>query len=181
MSLIYEQLEEEGARAFAAFVLYRDSGSGRSLEAVSQQTEKNMSLIRRWSSEYSWVARCRAWDMEQDRIRRDAHLKSVAEMADRHAKIAMRLQEKVIQRLKELDPMELSPREISAWIDTAVKIERLSRGVNTDSVKQEITGANGGAVDVVVSTIPTPEELSEVINTLVQAGVVSEYNNPRND
>lgn len=178
MPLMYEQLEEEGPRAFEAFVIYRDMGLGRNLESVSKQVDKNMSMIRRWSAEYNWVARCRAWDAEQDRVKREAQTREIVEMAKRHAAIAVRLQEKLVRRLQDLDPMELTPKEVSTWLETAVKIERLSRGVSTDSVRQEVVGADGGAVELsVVQKPPTAEEMAEVMNTLIQSGVITDVAN----
>ena len=60
-------------------------------------------------------------------------------MAERHAKLAMAFQQRVAQRLQEIDPAELSPADMARWLDIATKLERLSRGEPTEIGKQEIS------------------------------------------
>lgn len=172
MPLIFEQQEEEGARAFEAFCIYRDAGASRSLEMVSRSLEKNPSLISRWASDYQWSVRARAYDMEQDRLRRQAFADAIKEMAERHAKIAVRFQAKLLKRLENLDPEEIQAKDMARWLETAVKIERLSRGVSTDNIHQEITGADGAPLEVQITKPLQPEEVADVISTLIEAGVI---------
>ena len=68
----FERLEKESAKAYQAFVAYRDLPMGeRSLTTVSQQLKKSRSLCARWSTQFRWIGRARAWDNEQDRQRRN--------------------------------------------------------------------------------------------------------------
>ena len=53
-------------------------------------------------------------------------------MAERHAKLAMAFQQRVAQRLQQIDPAELSPSDMAKWLDIATKLERLSRGEPTE-------------------------------------------------
>lgn len=173
MSLdIYTQMDDESPRAFEAFAIYRDMGPARHLDAVATKVDKNLSLIRRWSSDYSWVTRARAWDAENDRVKRDAQTKVVQEMSERHAKIAVGFQNKVIQRLQNLDPDELSARELAQWLDISVKIERLSRGANTELVRNEITGLDGEPI--LIEKPRDAKEMAEIINTLIEAGALDQ-------
>jgi len=53
-------------------------------------------------------------------------------MVERHTKEAMALQQKALERLKSLDPNELSTRDVLNYLMEAMKLERLSRGEPTE-------------------------------------------------
>ena len=58
-------------------------------------------------------------------------------MSARHADYSLQIQEKAIEALNFINPEELKPNDLIKWLDIAVKIERLSRGVSTENIKQE--------------------------------------------
>src|SRR5436305_1600303 len=66
----------------------------------------------------------------------------IEEMVARHAKQARALQFKAIERLAQLDPMELRPLELLAFVVQACKLERLALGEPTVSVesRSQVTG-----------------------------------------
>jgi len=51
----------------------------------------------------------------------------------------MAFQQRIAQRLQEIDPAELSPADMARWLDIATRLERLSRGEPTEIGKQEVT------------------------------------------
>lgn len=55
----WERQEGESDKAFAAFRIYLEMGSKRSIAAVSQECTKSVSLIKRWSKRWSWQVRVR--------------------------------------------------------------------------------------------------------------------------
>lgn len=131
----WERQPGEPTRAYAAFCLYRDMpASERSLRAVAgrlygpNRTTKVPKTLARWSARWRWVERAAAWDEEQDRRAREAQLKAIQEMRERHAREAMALQQKALQRLKDMDPNELSPEAVLRYFVEAAKLERVSRG-----------------------------------------------------
>lgn len=133
----WTRMKNESSRAYHAFCIYRDLGPQRSLEKVREELRKegkriSKTLIFRWSTKYNWVERATAYDDYLDEIKRAEQEKAIKEMAERHAKIAMAVQQKVIERLKELDVSELSPSDMIRWLDVAIKVERLSRGEPTE-------------------------------------------------
>ncbi|MBC7340903.1 MAG: hypothetical protein H5U02_00355 [Clostridia bacterium] len=136
---LWERQKGESRKAYQAFCAYRDMGPARSLAKVSQQLRKSKVLLQRWSVRWSWVARAEAWDDELDRRAREAQEQARLEMVDRHARAAVAFQQRVLERLAELDPSELSPGDLVKWFDVAVKVERLSRGEPTEIGKQEVT------------------------------------------
>src|SRR5439155_20196404 len=160
----WDQLPSETAKAYAAFCLYRDQGPQRSIEEASRVYHDRGSLhetatpshrkrrasgqIGRWAQRWNWSARARAWDEELDKVRRQKQVEAVAEMAERHVKEALMLQNKAVERLRQLRPEELKPRDTLSYLVEAVKLERLARGEPTERVAEE-------------HSFPNVEELSD--------------------
>ena len=99
----WERLEGEGVKAYEAFSVYLELGEERSIRAVAKQLNKSTTLIGRWSRTYQWVERTAAYDVD---IQRKAHAQAVKKrrkMANRHISIALKLQEKALQALKDMD------------------------------------------------------------------------------
>ncbi|KAB2328944.1 hypothetical protein F7731_23615 [Cytobacillus depressus] len=136
----YERREGESAKAFEAFVKYRNMGIERSLTKVSQELGKSTTLLSRWSSQWDWVERVKAYDMEMDRQALMQEEKKRKEMVKRHAALATSFQSKVLERVRNLNPAELSTNDLIRWFEISVKIERLSRGEPTDISSHEHGG-----------------------------------------
>ena len=51
-------------------------------------------------------------------------------MGERHAREAMALQQKALQRLQAMNPMELSAAEVRQYLVQAATLERLARGAS---------------------------------------------------
>lgn len=130
MAEIWERLPGESSKAYEAFCIYRDLGVDRSIEKTAKSRLKpgSYSWLRNWSSKYNWVERARAYDDYLEREKRKEQEKAILEMVERHTKEAMALQQKALERLKSLDPNELSTRDILSYLMEAIKLERLSRG-----------------------------------------------------
>ena len=130
MAEIWERQKNESSKAYAAFCVYRDLGPERSLEKVRQNLDKprTRKWLGDWSVKYNWVERAQAYDDYIERKKREEKENAILEMAERHAKLAMAFQQRVAQRLQQIDPAELSPSDIAKWLDIATKLERLSRG-----------------------------------------------------
>ncbi|MCL6611189.1 MAG: hypothetical protein K6T66_06590 [Peptococcaceae bacterium] len=141
MAEVWERQPGESSKAYAAFCVYRDLGPERSLEKALQNLSKKRAKwqLWQWSSKYNWVARCQAYDDYIERRKREEKERAILEMAERHARLAVAFQQKVVERLRELNPAELEPRDLSKWLDIAVKVERLARGEPTEIGKQEVT------------------------------------------
>jgi hypothetical protein len=153
MAAAGEPLPGESAKAYAAFCLYRDLGPRRSVEEASRLYHGTQprdgtgpkagrkpgasGLIRRWAQRWDWRARAAAWDLEGERVKRRRQVEAVEEMAERHAKEALMLQNKAVERLRQLRPEELKPRETLAFLVEAAKLERLARGEPTERVAEE--------------------------------------------
>lgn len=139
----FERQEGETTKAFEAFAKYRDLGLERSIRKVARELSKSDTIIKRWSSKWDWVERVKAYDMEMDRQALIQEEKKRKDMAKRHANLATVFQQKVLERLKAINPAELSTSDLVRWFEISVKIERLSRGESTDITSLE----HGGEVN----------------------------------
>ncbi len=105
--LAWERQEAESSRAYEAFSLYRDMGSGRSLAKVGQSLGKSVKLMERWSVEHSWVDRVEALEARDEMLRREAveeHVQAGAE--DRARREAALLDRGLGVREKAMDMAE---------------------------------------------------------------------------
>ena len=134
MTEIFERLPDESSKAYQAFCEYRDMGADRSIRKLAQARGKPTSTkwLCHWSAKHNWVERARAYDDYLEQEKRKEQEKAILEMVERHAKEAMALQQKALERLKSLDPNELSTRDVLNYLMEAMKLERLSRGEPTE-------------------------------------------------
>lgn len=103
-------------------------GAGRSVRKVSQKLDKSRTLIGRWSTNYNWVERAKAYDKEMERQALIEEAKERKSMRKRHATTAMAFQGKVVERLNSFNAEELTASELIRWYEIATKIERTARG-----------------------------------------------------
>lgn len=141
MGELWERQPGESSKAYAAFCVYRDLGPERSLEKARKNLGKTRvrRCLEEWSAKYNWVVRAQAYDDYIERKKREEKERAILEMAERHAKIAVAFQQKVVERLRGLDPDQLSPSDLAKWLDVATKLERMSRGEPTEISKQEVS------------------------------------------
>lgn len=146
----WERQKGESIKAFEAFATYRDMPH-RSIRAVAQKLEKSATLIGRWSSNHEWQKRIAAWDAEQDRIARQAQIDEIKKMRKRHADLATAMLVKSAQALQKIPVEEIKAGDVSRMVETAAKLERVSRG----DVSEVIEERDGGtAVPVVQFYMP---------------------------
>lgn len=123
----WERQKGESSQAFEAFSSYRDLGAERSTSKVQQKLGKNLRLIQRWSSQWNWVERTRAYDNDLDRVSKKLTEKAIKSMSDRHIKLAMQVQAKAIAALGELETENMSAKDIKEFIKMATELERICR------------------------------------------------------
>ncbi|WP_195985365.1 hypothetical protein [Clostridium sp. D33t1_170424_F3] len=141
---LWERQPGESAKAYEAFASYRDFGAERSIQKVSQALSKSLTLIKRWSSEWNWVERSRAWDNELAQQAKAAAVKRVRDMTGRHINIAMQLQKKALEALAALDLEEMSPKDIKEFIKAATELERANRLAEAELDRDGHSTGDGG-------------------------------------
>lgn len=147
----WERQPGEGVKAFEAFNTYMLMGTDRSHVKVAYELGKSATLMSKWSSQWKWVERAAAWDIEQENLARKDQIKEIKEMRKRHASLATQMLAKVTKRMLKMPEEELTPQDVKAWVETASKLERLSRG-DTSEVIEERDG--GAAINPVSIYIP---------------------------
>lgn len=150
MADLWDRQEGESAKNFEAFCIYRDLGPDRSCPQVAEKLSKSVGLMARWCRLYDWVNRAAAWDAEQDRIARKEQLKEIVKMRKRHAQIAEKALEKASLALDYVDPKNISNADIARLMDTASKLERISRGDVGDVVEERDGGEAINPVQIYV-------------------------------
>jgi hypothetical protein len=163
---------------FGRFERYRLSGPKRSLLATlnAERTENGLARKTRlpgaWNRAFEhwrWRQRAEAWD-EQERCKAlAAHTQEVEEMNRRHIQEAQALQNKALQRLKDLHLDELSGADVLRYFVEATKLERTARGEPETIEERRLTGHNGGAVLFSLEdAVSADEELKEWHNDRLQ-------------
>lgn len=147
----WERQDGETARAYEAFTEYRDMGASRSLAKVGQKLGKSKAQMEKWSSKYSWVTRAEAWDFEADRQTRVALTRDIGAMRKRHTDLASAMLIKAARALQKIPDDEIKASDISRMVETATKLERISRGDVGDVIEER---DGGEAFDPVQFYIP---------------------------
>lgn len=123
----WERQKGENTKRYEAFCIYRDMHP-RSLYKVAEQLAKSRTLITRWSAQDHWVDRAAAWDDEQDKIARQAQIDEIKKMRKRHADLATAMLVKAAKALQRIPEDEIKAGDVSRMVETASKLERISRG-----------------------------------------------------
>jgi hypothetical protein len=76
---MWKRQKDESAKAYEAALIYFEMRAERSLENVAQKCIKSVSQIRRWSSQWNWVERAKAYDAHMHLIEQAAKEKALAE------------------------------------------------------------------------------------------------------
>ena len=144
---IWERRDKETAKAFAAFVAYRDQPPmDRTIPAAANATGGSTQQFTRWSRQHDWVVRATSYDDFLDLIKRDKGESLIKEMADRQAEAAGKLQDVALESLTRIaefmkaDPSRrLSENSIMQFLTQGAKMERVARG-EPDSIGEHIIG-----------------------------------------
>jgi hypothetical protein len=136
---LWERQRGETSRAWEAFSVYRDMGADRSINKTARKLSKNRTTIADWSVKYEWVKRAAAWDAEQDRIARQEQISEIKKMRKRHADLASAMLVKAARALQRIPEDEIRAGDVSRMVETAAKLERISRG-DVETVIEERQG-----------------------------------------
>lgn len=136
----WERQPKESAKAYEAFDLYLKMGAERSCQKVARQLSKSDTIIKRWSSTWSWQQRVREYDAELARAKFAEAKKGVKEMQERQIHLALLLQKKAFDALKALDISALTPKEIVCFISEGAKLETMSRTASAQQTGEDGSG-----------------------------------------
>jgi hypothetical protein len=170
---LWERQEGETKTAYDAFWAYCvvPDGKKRGYAKVAEKLSKSASLIGRWAKRWCWEERARAYDNHLVEKEIEAIKKQRVEAAKRQARIAKSFQGKIISRLNNLNPEELSAQDLARWFEVSVKIERQALGEPTELIAQELSGRDGGPVEIkreINLSNLSEEELTALEKTLLK-------------
>lgn len=143
----WERQPKESAKAFEAFEIYCQMGNERSIRKVAQKLLKSDCLLRRWSSQWGWQERARAYDNELKRLELIEAKKGFRDMQKRQMQMGMLMQKKALQALDQMSPDELPSRDIIRLMTEGAKLERETRQLQ----------------DVMTQDEDRPQQLADII------------------
>ena len=169
-SNLWDRQPGETAKAYAAFLLYRDLPAvDRTIVAAVVEHRKlgGKASVRNWetwSSRYNWRERGLASDSDLASRRRERMAKELERAQDDTVTLARAALAKVAERIQGMDPKELAAGQIPAALRTLAELELKVLG-HEDRVV--LTGKDGGPVEVEAKTEhifqPTQEAWDEVV------------------
>ena len=195
--------ENEPAKAYEAARTYIEMGASRSIEAVARKYQKSIALMNRWSQRYEWVERAQAYDAHKleirEKAREEAARKEAAKWAERrealrneewklaeqiHARLSQMLQFPVYELEQKgektiIKPLRWSVRDIPRIAETVTKLYRTSAGMPVETTRQEITGADGGAIEVHNAASEFDSRITALFERIAKAEVPSEPESDR--
>ena len=157
MMTAWDRQSGETNRAYNAFLSYRDMGPLRSLRKAADKFYGIKSVSKanqflRWSTANNWVARCEAWDMEQERDREKRQREEIRAMDDRQASHGKNLQEIAVSNIYaitghvakngkgEIINATINVEEARKLFESGVKVERLGRGEASEISERKHVG-----------------------------------------
>lgn len=146
---LWERQPGETARAFEAFVVYRDMGASRSIRKVAQNLNKAVTTLAEQSSKYEWVKRVAAWDAEQDRINRIEMLDDMAKTRKKQRDQARKMQEKGMELLENIRLGDAKLSEIVSLLKAGMEQERIAIG-DVGEVIEERSGEAASPVQIYI-------------------------------
>ena len=169
MNKPWERQPGETAKAYAAFLLYRDLlAIDRSVPAAREGQERDMKGTLRqwhgWSMRNGWVNRAAEHDSDLASRRRERMAKEMERAQDDAVVLIRAALDKVRERIEGMDAEELAAGQIPAALRTLIELELKLLG-HEDRVA--LTGKDGGPVKVETKTQhvfqPSPEQWDDVL------------------
>lgn len=159
-------------------------------EALGGERRNMAARVNRWSKEHHWHPRAYHYDTHLDRLATRSQENEVREMAKRHIALSGMMQNLAARRLHSMQPEDLKPKDVAAFVEKGVKVERLSRDLPTDAASvrahvpakdavEEIEAATGAiplnaAREVLLARITERKKRTEAASRLLGAGEVVE-------
>lgn len=166
----WTRLDRETAAAFSYFVVYRDLGPTRTLSAVARKCGLHEYSLTVLAKRNLWRGRAEAWDAHLDAIRLARQIEQIREMEERHADVAVKIQDKIISRLDSMSDEEIkriSHQDIVRWATASADMERQARrgrgGREERGTRVQINNVNKSSSSASASVAVQVAEITETI------------------
>jgi hypothetical protein len=146
----------EPPAAHAHFEHYRQMGRARTLRKAAAERQMSEAYLMQLSAAWQWVRRAQAWDAEQVRLYEARMRDRRLEVGEQHLAVANLLMAKAVERLRALDPSKLNARDLLAYIEAGVKVQRMVVGESTERIEH----VDGGTDDLDTAEL-SDEQLRE--------------------
>ena len=153
----WERLDGEPLPYYKIFKVYRDmeltTEGKRSFQKAAQRARIPVRVVEILSKVYHWRSRVKAFDLyraiEQQQIRNTM----IRDMETTHGKAAKTIFERCNSFLEDNAEL-LDPKTALAWLETAVKLQRLSLGLHPDKPSTPGESSDGrGHAPIYVNTM----------------------------
>jgi hypothetical protein len=132
----WEQLKGESHGAFAAFCIFRDYGVLRSIRKALEEAEKD-EVVRaksyrtwyNWSAQFRWFERAADFDRYLEKLKQEERRKTIEAQGEMHRKVTGKMLDVVSKKLDIMNPEELTQGNVTEWVETAIKAERVAAGL----------------------------------------------------
>lgn len=128
----WDRVDQESTPAYAAFQAYLNLGDKRSLSKTAADVGKNITLMKRWSTRYTWGDRARAYDAwivqnshegRAEGVRSASATDGIEEYRRALEKslgqldlLASGALSKLAVRISTLNPQDIDPKSIPGWM-----------------------------------------------------------------
>jgi hypothetical protein len=157
----WERQQGETAKAYEAFVIYRDMGLERSLAKVGRRLGISTKYIERLSKRWRWRERTRAFDGRIERVQTEDAIEAAEKANRRHIAESQQMQGAVLKFLKEFDPQKLKAADVPVWMKAAIDIERKCMGLDSTATQVAVgVQVNVGDKAIMLATRLYPKAVS---------------------
>ena len=154
---LWERLDCESMDFYKVFKIYRDqkyigttkNRYQRSFENLKETTGLSREALYAVSLVYHWQMRVTYYDSFHEETIEKEKARLITLMETRHLAASENIFEKCIAYFKDIDETKmktLAPKDVLAWWNEAVKLNRLSLGLPGDKVIADKSGAKVGKV-----------------------------------
>ena len=125
---LWDRQPAETAKAFAAWLLYRDLPAPRSVDLSDTEAGAAISARRPtwigWARRFSWRERAAQWDAAVDRSVLDRTVNTRTERMEAWGGVLDDARALVAQRLRSMSPDELTPADLPRYMQACARLEQ---------------------------------------------------------
>ena len=141
---IWRRQPHETSLSYSYFRHYRDQGETRTLRRTAKELGRNETLVQDRARRWRWAQRADADDLHMEEVALAAQREEVRSMSQRHARLGLETLSLVLARItgddtrniQAIDPNKLTPQDLARLTEVMSKLERLSRGAESERVEQ---------------------------------------------
>ena len=156
----WERQPGETAKAYAAFLLYRDLPAIDRSVAAARGRKKGGKQWERWCTIHTWLDRAAEHDSDIASRRRERMAKELERAQDDTVTLARAALAKVAERIQGMDPEELAAGQIPAALRTLIELELKVLGYED---RVALTGKDGGPVKTQHVFQPSKEVWDDIL------------------